>query len=182
MKKSLIRNKILKEKKSGDSDSFNKKNYIISQELSGLLKVIYKKGSIGLYCPMPFEPKLLDGFSGENYELALPHIIDEKHMAFGEYKINDPLKESRFKDLYEPKNFKEIIPSIIVLSGLNFDLKGGRIGFGYGYYDRYFGNIKENPPIKIGVCFHDFICEDLPKEKFDLKVDYLITDKIFIKL
>jgi 5-formyltetrahydrofolate cyclo-ligase len=53
------------------------------------------------------------------------------------------------------------------------------LGFGVGYYDKYFTKI-QNSIVKIGVCFHEYLYEYLPQEDHDCKMDYIITDKNII--
>lgn len=58
-----------------------------------------------------------------------------------------------------------------------FDNEKNRLGFGKGYYDRYLENTKIN---KIGICFNEQILEKelLPIEHYDIKMNYVITEKI----
>ena len=69
------------------------------------------------------------------------------------------------------------------MPGIAYSLKGDRLGFGVGHYDRYF--VKNNSiqsTIKIGVCFHENLYENLPREPHDIQVDYIITDKTIIAI
>ena len=61
---------------------------------------------------------------------------------------------------------------LILTPGTAFDLKGGRIGQGGGYYDRFLPKTKA---ITIGVC-HDFaLLEHVPAALHDYRMDMIVT-------
>lgn len=62
---------------------------------------------------------------------------------------------------------------LLVLPGLAFDLKGRRLGFGGGYYDRLLG---ATPRPAVGAAFESQICESLPVEGHDRGVDLVVTE------
>ncbi len=62
----------------------------------------------------------------------------------------------------------------IILPMLGFDRRGGRIGYGAGYYDRF---MEKNPHLrKIGVAFACQECDDLPVDENDVHMDCIITE------
>lgn len=65
-----------------------------------------------------------------------------------------------------------------IVPGLAFDRQGGRIGKGAGYYDRYLRNCRA---IKCGVCFDDMLVDRLPMGITDIRMDIVLTDKVFIR-
>ena len=76
-------------------------------------------------------------------------------------------------------NNNEIIPQLFFVPCLGFDLEGFRIGYGGGFYDKTFANLK-----KLNLAFHTvgFAYDDqkqnkLPVEKFDYKLDFVLTEK-----
>lgn len=64
--------------------------------------------------------------------------------------------------------------SICLVPGIAFDVKGTRLGLGGGYYDRFLSNFKGK---KIGLCYEACLCDELPSENHDIKVEMIITDK-----
>ncbi|WP_185861177.1 5-formyltetrahydrofolate cyclo-ligase [Blattabacterium cuenoti] len=79
---------------------------------------------------------------------------------------------------------KYIVPisliEIIFIPLLIFDLKGHRIGYGKGFYDRFIPLCKKNV-IKIGLSFFSPIKEIQNIHKYDLLIDIGITpDYIFL--
>lgn len=67
---------------------------------------------------------------------------------------------------------------LIIVPGLSFDLSGFRMGHGAGYYDRYLSGYKG---ITIGLCFESRLSETIPRDEYDLPVDYLATEERFIR-
>ncbi len=71
------------------------------------------------------------------------------------------------------KVFKKEIEAIIV-PALVFDLKGYRIGYGGGFYDRF---LKDFDGLKIGVAYDCCIVDKIEHQIHDIAVDYVITEK-----
>ncbi len=72
---------------------------------------------------------------------------------------------------------------LIVVPGVAFDRNGGRMGYGAGYYDRYFKRISKDRIKKIAklALAYDFqILEKIPMNEQDVPVNYIITEKEFI--
>lgn len=68
-------------------------------------------------------------------------------------------------------------PALIDLAlvpGLCFSLKGERIGYGKGYYDRLLPVLRPNAP-RVGVTLRALIVPELPQDTFDQKVSHLLS-------
>ena len=70
---------------------------------------------------------------------------------------------------------------LILMPGLAFDRRGNRVGYGGGYYDKYLSQIKEESN-KIVVAYDFQIVNNIRNENHDIKVNYIITNKEFIKI
>jgi 5-formyltetrahydrofolate cyclo-ligase len=65
---------------------------------------------------------------------------------------------------------------IAIIPGIAFDEKGGRIGSGEGYYDRFIPKL----PIttrKVSIAFEDQVIPQIPMESHDKHVDIIITNE-----
>lgn len=63
-----------------------------------------------------------------------------------------------------------------ILPGLAFDTRGGRLGYGAGYYDRILSKATRVAP-KIALCYDwQVLDEPLPQEPHDIPVDWIVTD------
>ena len=67
---------------------------------------------------------------------------------------------------------------IAIIPGIGFTKKGERLGYGRGYYDRWFS--KNMVKVKVGVAFEEQIIAELPLEKTDINMDIVITEKEII--
>ena len=67
---------------------------------------------------------------------------------------------------------------MIITPCVCYDYQKYRVGYGKGFYDRFFDNIS---PYKLGICFDECIVEKIDINDYDVAVDMVITDKrVFI--
>ncbi|MGK5510023.1 5-formyltetrahydrofolate cyclo-ligase [Brevibacillus formosus] len=64
----------------------------------------------------------------------------------------------------------------IIVPGVAFDNKGGRMGYGGGYYDRFLATLKKLPFL-VGVGFSIQVVEHVPLESHDVLLDAVVTEK-----
>lgn len=62
---------------------------------------------------------------------------------------------------------------MILVPGLAFDAKLGRIGYGAGYYDRYLSGFCKK--MTIGMAFKEQIVEEVPMGQDDIPMDLVVT-------
>ena len=83
--------------------------------------------------------------------------------------------------LLEPRDSCELVlPSEIdfaVVPCVTCDLKGRRLGFGGGYYDRY---LSAADFFSCMVCRHKLISEEIPTDSYDIIPDMLITEEFVL--
>jgi len=70
---------------------------------------------------------------------------------------------------------------LVILPGSVFDLQGGRLGYGGGYYDRFLVNDAPQA-IRIGVAFESQLVDEVPMLAHDQRLDYLVTEKRAVKI
>lgn len=129
---------------------------------------------------MLMEQALKDG-----KKVYIPRIIpDSSQMDFYEktalsdvniYGIQEPEKNA---GKFEIRKYDDEI--LILTPGRAFSKNGGRLGRGKGYYDTYLARLKEKNAgnLKvIGIAFALQVFNELPLEKHDEKMDYLVTEK-----
>lgn len=69
---------------------------------------------------------------------------------------------------------------VAVVPLLAADEQGNRLGYGGGYYDKF---LKSRPEtLAVGWCFDFQLVKEVPREAFDEKIDYLVTDKRLIMI
>ena len=111
---------------------------------------------------------LLDGKS-----VAVPKIINDE-MQF--IWITDLEKVSKgYKGIPEPIANTPVANdpnALVLMPGIAFDINGGRIGYGGGFYDRF---LSAEPGHKtVALCYDFQILDTLPTEEFDIPVDLVI--------
>ncbi|MYD55081.1 MAG: 5-formyltetrahydrofolate cyclo-ligase [Chloroflexi bacterium] len=65
------------------------------------------------------------------------------------------------------------ICDVIVVPGVAFDVEGGRLGMGGGYYDRFLAQV--SAPI-VGLAFEMQLVDRLPESDHDQRVDLIVTE------
>lgn len=95
------------------------------------------------------------------------------------YKINsfDDLQKGSF-GILEPKKTLEKLTafenSVCLVPAICFDKQGFRIGFGKGFYDRFFS--EHVGILKAGLCYENFVIDRIFKDDNDISVDLIITE------
>ena len=99
-------------------------------------------------------------------------------MNFYKYSFKDPLRINNY-GIPEPlKSSNKITPDLIFVPLVGYDNSLNRLGYGGGFYDRYFEkNSKSKKIIKIGLAFSFQEIKKLPINKLDKKIDRIITEK-----
>ena len=141
---------------------------------------ILKSKNIGGYFPSNFEIddlKILEMMEKKKFHISLPVIKENNQMNFLQWSRNDPLKINKF-GIPEPISSKIIVPDILLVPLVSFDNELNRLGYGGGFYDRYIEKIeKVKKVIKIGLAFSYQKIKKIPTNKFDRKLDFIITEK-----
>jgi 5-formyltetrahydrofolate cyclo-ligase len=66
---------------------------------------------------------------------------------------------------------------LLVAPGVGFDLRGGRLGRGRGYYDRAIGRLRRAGGVTVvGVGYDLQLVDALPRDPWDEDVDLIVTD------
>ena len=181
MNKSRLRNKILNLRKK----NLYKKLSIYPERIFKFLKkknIIFK--NVGGYYSCNFEIdniNILNFLRNKKVNIFLPIIRENNEMDFFEWKKNNPLKINKY-GIVEPISFKKIYPDIIFVPLVAFDKKLNRLGYGGGFYDRYIQkSMKIKNIVKIGLAFSYQELKAIPIDKFDKKLDFIVTEKEIIQ-
>ena len=107
-------------------------------------------------------------------ELMVSELINfNKELELGFYNILTP------KDEYIRTVSPKLI-DLILVPGVAFDRKGFRVGYGGGYYDRFFSNLNKDI-FKIGLCYDMQVLPEVPTDSYDIPVDFILTEKELIE-
>jgi 5-formyltetrahydrofolate cyclo-ligase len=115
--------------------------------------------------------------------IALPRTVPEtRALILHEYRAGDALVESGFV-VKEPLATAPVVApeavDVVLVPGLGFDLRGQRLGYGQGYYDRLLPQLAN--AVRVGLCFELSLLVEVPSEPFDVPVDWLITERRVVR-
>ena len=181
MLKSELRKKILKIREKNNKNNikidFNKIINLFKKEK------ITKK-SVGGYFPVNFEVddlELLKKFEKNYFKISLPVIKKNFNMNFYKWTFFQPLTINRY-GIPEPEKKNLVYPDILLVPLIAFDNKMNRLGYGGGYYDRLIERLsKKKKIIKIGLALSVQKTDTIPTNKYDQKLDYVVTNKYILK-
>ncbi len=100
-------------------------------------------------------------------------------MTFRAVRSLDQLEPGSYGLLEPPEELPAVRASacqapVIVIPALVYDRMGYRLGYGGGYYDRYLADF---PGRKVGLIYSAFLCDRLPRSRYDLSADILVTER-----
>ncbi len=116
--------------------------------------------------------------------VALPKCTDENgNMAFYYVKSFSDI-ETGFFGIREPKTdicakVCDFTNAVCIVPAFSYDLKGYRLGYGKGYYDRY---LQKFNSISVGLCYNDFLMNRLPCDEYDKAVNFVFTEDKIIEV
>ncbi len=110
-------------------------------------------------------------------KVAVPKCNDNGEMDFYYITSFDCLEKGMY-NILEPKTYvckkvNDLSNGVCVVPGFCYDLKGFRVGYGKGYYDRF---LKRFKGVAVGLCYSKNLELQVPADENDRKVDILITD------
>jgi 5-formyltetrahydrofolate cyclo-ligase len=127
---------------------------------------------------------LCEYFWQQDIKTYLP-VIQDKHLVFALYSEQTIWQENIY-DIKEPLT-EDYLPKealdIVFLPLVGFDVKGGRLGMGGGFYDRTFeGKETDEAPLLIGLAHDCQQVKSLPIEGWDVPLQAIVTPTQFIKV
>lgn len=113
--------------------------------------------------------------------IFVPKIIGKTKMIAVEVANMSELVPDKMGILTPQSNQAHTGPfDIAITPGLGFTANGERLGYGRGYYDRWFATHQTG--LKIGIAFECQIVAELPTDKTDIPVDIIVTDERVIHI
>ncbi len=94
------------------------------------------------------------------------------------HPLDGPLEQHAFGYLQPAANAPELDSAqigLVLVPGLAFDRRGGRLGYGKGYYDRLLGKLPAATP-RVGLVRSELIMRDVPMDSRDVPMTHLLTE------
>lgn len=149
-----------------------------------------KTPRIAMYWAMDGEislKPLMEHCFEQGIEVYLPVLHPFKpRLWFARYQPDSPLMNNHY-GIPEPETKLRVQPwqlSTVLLPLVGFDLQGGRIGMGGGFYDRTFAQVLSWPhqPKLIGVAHECQKLEIVPLEPWDISLKGIVTDQRYYRV
>ena len=180
MDKKILRKSLFEKRKALDKTQKAKWNKIISEKI---INSDYFEKAEQILVFSSTENEFDTGFIIEecrfqNKTLYFPRCIDsDGYMEF--FKVESPEDlESGMYGISEPESHCEKYNpkenDLIIVPCLSADRNCNRIGYGKGYYDRF---LKDFNGVSIAPCYYEMLWDEIPTDKYDIKINIIVTDK-----
>ena len=176
MDKTLIRENMKQKRLLYDKQTLLSYSHLIISKLYNHPEYI-KSHLIGVYVSLPLEVYTLQFIETalKTKRVAVPKVIG-KTMEFYEIQSLDDLKEGHFHVLepisnhyVKPENIDLMITPLLAYDSFNY-----RVGYGKGYYDRYFNSGFKG--YKIGLAYDFSYVDKINIDQYDIALDDIITN------
>lgn len=140
-------------------------------------RVIKNASIILIYVSTNYEVdtlKLIKYFLEVGKKVAVPKVLGDYMNFYFISSLKDLAKG--YMNIYEPitdalvVSFKECVS---ITPGIAYSLDGYRIGYGKGFYDKFY---RKNKIYSIGLCYKECLIADKFCDEFDEPVSEIITD------
>lgn len=120
---------------------------------------------------------IIENAWADGKKVAVPRCIpDTRDMEFHYITSFSQLSSGSFSVL-EPDDSLPVVTDfsdcLMIVPGMQFDMKGYRLGYGKGYYDRYMVRFTGK---SAGICYSDELKPYMHHGRYDRSVDIIVTD------
>lgn len=141
---------------------------------------------ISAYVPLKFEidpMPVVNTALAQGKVIALPRVVPQtRQLTLHRYAEGDALEESGFAVREPLPSAPEIDLSsvdVVLVPGLGFDERGGRLGYGQGFYDRLLPRLPR--ALRVGLCFELSMLVEVPTSETDVPVDVIVSCRRVIR-
>ena len=177
MSKQTIRQRLLIQRQQLDASSCARQSATVQEHV--LTSTVYAEAVLlALYAPIRNEvqtQRILSAALLAGKRVCYPRL-ENGRIVFVEVSGQHDLQPGKF-GVPEPQGKIAVSPEeldLILVPGVAFDCKGGRIGYGSGYYDRILA-VCANARF-FGLAYTFQLIEKIPEEKHDIRLDFLATE------
>ncbi|MBS7527003.1 5-formyltetrahydrofolate cyclo-ligase [Fusibacter paucivorans] len=185
MDKKQLRQQMIKKRNTLDANTLSTYSLSIAQHLSNLVFFNTARavaGFVDFRNEVQMEP-ILQHLLNKSTPLMLPRISDDgTQMHFYQVDSLAHLVKSRL-GIMEPDPQKCVLGdlsqlTLVLTPGVAFTRDGYRLGYGGGYYDRFFQSLGEDV-LRIGLAFDLQIVQSIPVEPHDIRLHGYVTENGF---
>jgi len=161
-----------------DSLSLDFINITSKQIQDNLRKIEFFRNakSIGAYYSIGSEVRtqdILQEVLKSGKEVSLPKVV-KKDLVFKKINSISDLEQGNFS-VMEPKDYCEDVKKIevVIVPAISLTREGHRLGYGFGYYDRY---LSAKKPKTIALSYSKQIIRSFPYSDHDVRIDCMVTE------
>jgi len=146
----------------------------------------YQASVVSGFWPIKNEPStllLLEALSKKGLTSALPVMGGrDQPLSFRAWRAGEKLVEAGMKIMEPPPEAPEVVPDLLFVPLAAFDKKGGRLGYGAGFYDRTLAKLRAVKQVTaIGIAFDVQELTELPQEPHDEPLDFVLTERRLLR-
>ena len=178
--KSSLR-KVLLERRDTTSYDFIK---LASHKIYNRLKQIEIFGNakkIACYYPIGSEvltQDIMQGLLGNGKEICLPKVV-KNNLSFRKIEGLKDLEKGSYGIMEPKENCSELEGiEIVLVPTVGITKNGVRLGYGYGYYDRFLASSNAKT---ISLTYSKQLVKSIPFSEKDIKIDWIVTEEKIIE-
>lgn len=131
------------------------------------------------YLAFQHEIDLAPAFEDRLDPMVVTRSLREPERRLTLHRLDPAQLEQQASGLRQPTtDCPELDPDeidLVLLPGLAFDVRGRRLGYGMGYFDRFLPRLRSHVR-RVGVTFDPLVVDELPHDAHDVNVTHLLTE------
>ena len=180
-KKKALRDLLLERRDNTSHDLLKIASKKIQKKLDKIFAFKNAK-KIGVYYPIGseiFTQDIIQELLSKGKEVFLPKVMGES-MEFRKIIDFSSLEPGNF-DIMEPKEECPVDNNldVILIPTVGISQTGVRLGYGYGFYDRF---LAKNKTVAISMTLEKQIIKNIPKSEHDIIMDWIVTEDKMTKV
>lgn len=180
MEKVELRRSLIEQRQSLSKEEWREKSDRISNHLQSS-PLFTQANTILAYFSFRQEPDLSILFT-DRHQWGFPRCVG-KSLLWHSWKPGEPLQKGAY-GIFEPHpdlptlNANEV--DLILVPSVACDVRGYRLGYGGGYYDRLLSSLEWSSKPTIGIIFEFGCLQELPVDPWDKPLKAICTEKQLI--
>ena len=180
-KKKALRDLLLERRDNTSHDLLKIASKKIQKKLDKIFAFKNAK-KIGVYYPIGseiFTQDIIQELLSKGKEVFLPKVMGES-MEFRKIIDFSSLEPGNF-DIMEPKEECPVDNNldVILVPTVGISQTGVRLGYGYGFYDRF---LAKNKTVAISLTLEKQIIKNIPKSEHDIIMNWVVTEDKMTKI
>ncbi|MFB3737897.1 MAG: 5-formyltetrahydrofolate cyclo-ligase [Candidatus Velamenicoccus archaeovorus] len=181
--KRALRREVLARRDALPPDELERRSAEVARRLLGLPELA-AAGTVMAFSSFGSEVRttpILDGLVARGRRAVLPRIVGGE-LEPVVFRPDGDFRTASF-GAREPVG-GEVLPAaeidVVVTPGVAFDRRGHRVGYGAGYYDRFFRRTRPDV-VKVAIGFALQLIDGVPHGSADVPVDVVVTDEVVVR-